>query len=92
MSTTAVMRGGTFGNYRIELEPTGQPVLVAPSGRRPLALLRSGEFLSRDLAYRVKFEGEKVLVTLAGQATETLQPGGDGKERQNGEDFSQNGP
>ncbi len=92
MSTTAVMRGGKFGNYRIELEPTGQPVLVAPSGRRPLALLGSGEFLSRDLAYRVKFEREKVLVTLAGQATETLQPGGGGKERQNGEDSSQNGP
>ncbi len=92
MSKTAVMRGGKFGNYQIELEPTSQLVLVAPSGRRPLTLLRSDEFLSRDLAYRLKFVGEKVLVALAGQATETLHPGGDGKERQNGEDSSQNGP
>ncbi len=74
MSARPIMQVGKFENYWTELELTGQPVVVAPSSRRPLAHLRSGEFLSRDLAHQVKLEGEKVLVTWSGQGTETLPP------------------
>ncbi|MFZ4507307.1 MAG: serine hydrolase domain-containing protein [Fimbriimonas sp.] len=63
---------GEYGSYKLELDSDGHLFLVSNTGRRPLALLRSGGFLSRDLAYRVELKDDKALITLAGEKTETL--------------------
>jgi CubicO group peptidase (beta-lactamase class C family) len=67
---------GKYGSYTLELDSGGQLVLGTPTGRRRLAQVRSGGFLSRDLAYRVDFKDDNVLVTLAGQSTEKLKRSG----------------
>ena len=67
---------GKYGNYAIELDSTGQLVLATTTGRRLLAQLRSGGFLSRDLAYRVEFADDNALITLAGRPTAKLKRSG----------------
>lgn len=73
VSRTVVRLVGNYGSYKLELDSGGHLVLVTPIGRRPLAQLRSGGFLSRDLAY---FKDDNALITMAGQSTEKLKRSG----------------
>ena len=60
---------GTYGEYSLELDGQNGPTLVTPRGRKALVLVHSGDAITKDMVYRIRFGGGELDVTVAGGAT-----------------------
>lgn len=60
---------GTYGEFSLELDGQNGPTLVTPRGRKALVLVHSGNAITEDMVYRIRFGGGELDVTLAGGAT-----------------------
>ena len=63
---------GTYGEYSLELDGQNGPTLVTPRGRKALVLVQSGDAITNDMVYRIRFGGGELDVTVAGGGNEQI--------------------